>query len=228
MGLDSRKLPTSAAPMTGRSTRRLAQDTPEKLPMDQLCRLTMLASLAKVTTNSVTAEQRYPIITPLTTSRDIWCSHLDRSSTKPMDSMAPAKAARIIPPELITTPRESRPTIARETVSLAPEEIPSTKGLAMGLAKKAWRRKPDTDRAPPSRAAARVRGRRSFQITAAYSPSRRTRMSHTSPGVRGRLPAFRLQRNRPASSRASSRKARHQRRARGSSTGHPSFVKRYR
>ena len=81
MGLDSRKLPTSAAPMTGRSTRRLAQDTPEKLPMDQLCRLTMLASLAKVTTNSVTAEQRYPIITPLTTSRDIWCSHLDRSST---------------------------------------------------------------------------------------------------------------------------------------------------
>ena len=35
----------------------LPQVMPEKLPIDQLCRLTMLESCAKATTISVTAEQ---------------------------------------------------------------------------------------------------------------------------------------------------------------------------
>ena len=35
----------------------LPQVMPEKLPIDQLCRLTMLESCAKATTMSVTAEQ---------------------------------------------------------------------------------------------------------------------------------------------------------------------------
>ena len=38
-------------------TRTFYQVMPEKLPMDQLWRFTMLASSAKVTTKSVTAEQ---------------------------------------------------------------------------------------------------------------------------------------------------------------------------
>ena len=51
-------------------TRTLSQVMPEKLPIDQLCRFTMSASSAKVTTKSVIAEQIYPTMTPQTTSRD--------------------------------------------------------------------------------------------------------------------------------------------------------------
>ena len=52
-------------------------------------------------------------------------------------------------------------------MSFAPEETPSTKGPAMGLAKKLCSRKPDTLSAPPSRAAAARRGRRIWRTTPA-------------------------------------------------------------
>ena len=57
MGLDSKKAQTNATPTVTAMTRTLDQVMPEKLPMDQLWRFTMLASSAKVTAKSVRAEQ---------------------------------------------------------------------------------------------------------------------------------------------------------------------------
>ena len=48
---------TIAASTTADITPASSMPMPEKLPIDQLCRFTMLESSAKVTTNSVTAEQ---------------------------------------------------------------------------------------------------------------------------------------------------------------------------
>ena len=73
-----------------------------------------------------------------------------------MEIMAPKKAATIIPQDPTPIPRLRKRSITRDTASLAPEDIPSTKGLAIGFPKKVWRRKPDTDRAPPSMAAAKA------------------------------------------------------------------------
>ena len=42
-----------------------------------------------------------------------------------------------------TRPQDSAPIIVSATVSLAPEEIPSTNGPAIGLAKKVCSRKPE-------------------------------------------------------------------------------------
>ena len=47
----------TAAATTAVITRTLSQLMPEKLPIDQLCRFTISASLANVTTKSVMAEQ---------------------------------------------------------------------------------------------------------------------------------------------------------------------------
>ena len=57
MGLDSRKVRASAVKTTMAMSRMSPQELPEKLPMDQLWRLTISASSAKVTTKSVMAEQ---------------------------------------------------------------------------------------------------------------------------------------------------------------------------
>ena len=86
------------------------------------------------------------------------------SRMKPMETMDPTKAPAISDMELMTMPRLRKNTITRDTVSLAPEEMPSTKGPAMGLAKKVWSKKPDTDSAPPKMAAASTRGRRMVQM----------------------------------------------------------------
>ena len=57
MGLESRKAAASTGSVTSAAACTLAHVMPEKLPCDQLCRLTMLESCAKATTISVTAEQ---------------------------------------------------------------------------------------------------------------------------------------------------------------------------
>ena len=57
MGFESRNAAASAGSTTQAAAPTLAQVMPEKLPIDQLWRLTMLESCAKVTTMSVTAEQ---------------------------------------------------------------------------------------------------------------------------------------------------------------------------
>ena len=100
----------------------------------------MSASWANVTTSSVTAEQIYPIITPLTTSMDIHLIRLDINRTKPMESIAPANAAAIIPAEFTILPLPRKKTMTSATTIFAPEEIPSTKGPAMGLWKKVCKR----------------------------------------------------------------------------------------
>ena len=53
-----------------------------------------------------------------------------------METMAPAKAARINITEPATRPFPSKKIITSAVISFAPEEIPSTKGPAMGFAKK--------------------------------------------------------------------------------------------
>ena len=58
------------------------------------------------------------------------------TSTKPIEIMAPAKAARIRVAELVARPPVKNRIMAIHTVNLAPEDTPSTKGPAMGLWKK--------------------------------------------------------------------------------------------
>ena len=53
-----------------------------------------------------------------------------------MHNSEPRKAAATMTQARITSPRLRQPIIVRATRSLAPEEMPSTKGPAMGLEKK--------------------------------------------------------------------------------------------
>ena len=96
-------------------------------------------------------------MTPHTTSTDICRTRLAITSTKPMEIIDPAKAARIMAAEPIKRPFPRNRIMTRATTSLAPEEIPRTKGPAIGFAKKVWSKNPDTERAPPSSAAAKRR-----------------------------------------------------------------------
>ena len=76
------------------------------------------------------------------------------------------------------------------TTIFAPEEMPSTKGPAMGLPKKFCSRKPDSDSAPPRIAAISIRGRRIFQMMAycLASVARRSNIRAISPIGMGTLP----------------------------------------
>ena len=82
------------------------------------------------------AEQRSPIITPQITSTAICRIRRETSSTSPIDAIAPKKADPTIIHEVIIPPLPKTPTSSKDTASLAPEEIPNTKGLAIGLSKK--------------------------------------------------------------------------------------------
>ena len=53
-----------------------------------------------------------------------------------MEIMEPVKAAMIITPEVATIDFPRRKIIVSATISLAPEEIPRTKGPAIGFPKK--------------------------------------------------------------------------------------------
>ena len=57
IGLAIKKHMTKVMPTTIAATCTLLQFIPEKLPLDQLCRLTISESAANVTTKSVIAEQ---------------------------------------------------------------------------------------------------------------------------------------------------------------------------
>lgn len=70
----------------------------------------------------------------------------------------PAKAAKTKPKEERAMPALRKKIMARATKSLAPEEMPKTKGPAIGLEKKVCNKKPETERAPPRIIAARMRG----------------------------------------------------------------------
>ena len=111
-----------------------------------------------------------------------------------MAVMAPAKAAKMRARELMEIPRPRNRIIKRDTASSAPEEIPSTKGLAMGLAKKVCSKNPDTARAPPKMAADRMRGRRMSQRMrlAVSFPAAPENIPRISPTDRGTLPEQRF------------------------------------
>ena len=121
-----------------------------------------------------------------------------------MASIEPQKAAPISAAEPRVRPRASAAISVRATVSFAPDEMPSTKGPAMGFAKKVCSRKPDTASAPPRKTAASSLGSRSVQTTrAARSTSPRTsRTSSASFGETFTLPA-----SRPAAPRAIRRRS---------------------
>ena len=78
--------------------------------------------------------------------------------------MEPRKAAITVSHTGI---KGSRPLSAMVTTArniFAPEEMPSTKGPAIGLRKKVCSRKPAKDSAPPSTAASSSRGSRIFHM----------------------------------------------------------------
>ena len=81
-----------------------------------------------------------------------------------MEIMEPIKAATIMAADPMEIPLLRKKIISIATTSLAPEEIPSTNGPAIGLLKKVCRRNPDTDRAPPRMMTARILGRRISHI----------------------------------------------------------------
>lgn len=88
-----------------------------------------------MTTKSVIAEQIYPIMTPLMTNMDILWTFFATRRTNPMEIIDPMKAAIIIAADPIEIDLLRKKIIRSATTSLAPEEIPSTKGPAIGLLK---------------------------------------------------------------------------------------------
>ncbi len=79
-----------------------------------------------------------------------------------MESIEPANAARTIPRELTIIPFSRRKIMVSATTSLAPEEIPSTKGPAIGLLKKVCSKNPETESAPPRMITASILGQTDF------------------------------------------------------------------
>ena len=76
----------------------------------------------------------------------------------------PAKAERTISAEDTWETNRAAKMMVKLTTIFAPEEMPSTKGPAMGLRKKVWSRNPDTDSAPPRIAARSIRGIRMLKM----------------------------------------------------------------
>ena len=130
------------------------------------------------------------------------------SSTKPMDSIAPTNAAAINTAEDVVRPWRRSSSNAMHTVSFAPEEIPSTKGPAMGLWKKVCSRYPDSDNAPPRISADSSRGSRIFtMIWLCVKPtSPPSSIRHISDAERETLPANMFQSINTNKSRRSSQK----------------------
>ena len=108
----------------------------------------------------------------------MWRIERETIRMKPVEAMAPAKAARIRAQEDAAPKRSIMTIITTATHILAPEEIPSTKGPAIGLPKKVCSRNPDRARAPPRSAACRIRGMRIFQmmLTSLASPVLKNRI----------------------------------------------------
>ena len=79
-------------------------------------------------------------MTPQMTRMLIRCTRRETASTTAMAAMAPANAARMRVRELVSSPWFRNTTMTSATASLAPLEMPMTKGPAMGLAKKVCNR----------------------------------------------------------------------------------------
>lgn len=77
-----------------------------------------------------------------------------------MEIRAPINAAIINAAELILIDFPRKTIITNETANLDPEDIPKTKGPAIGLWKKVCKRYPDNANAPPSQKAETALGKR--------------------------------------------------------------------
>ena len=156
----------------------MLQLIPEKLPCDHPCRFTISESSANVTTKSVIAEQIYPIMIPPTRRDAICCTFFDIRRINPVEISDPINAARISVYEENLPIYFKYTIIVSATTIFAPEEIPRTKGPAIGLEKNVCSKKPERDNAPPSNAAIRILGRRIFHIIlySVAAPSFRKRM----------------------------------------------------
>ena len=81
-----------------------------------------------------------------------------------MANSEPTKAAATCAQSGMPETCSSKNIIVIATNILAPDDMPSTKGPAIGFLKKVCSRKPDSDNAPPRIAAIHNRGRRIFHI----------------------------------------------------------------
>lgn len=93
-----------------------------------------------------------------------------------MDIIDPINAARIIVVDVTLIFFPIKKTITRATTILAPEEIPRTKGPAIGLLKNVCKRYPARERAPPSIKTAAALGSRISQrifamVSLAFCPA---------------------------------------------------------
>ena len=124
-----------------------------------------------------------------------------------MDTMAPRNAARIMVQEFMISPCPRNTTIKTDTTSFAPDEIPRTKGPAIGFEKNVCKRKPDTESAPPRVRAASILGSRiSKRICRTISvPSFAVRAARRSAADTRTLPTARLKKPSPPSSTIRSR-----------------------
>ena len=95
---------------------------------------------------------------PATSSVAIWLILLETRRMNPVEIRAPMKAAAIRTYDDAYDRFDANTIIVKATTILAPDDIPSTKGPAIGLLKKVCSRKPARDRAPPRTAAIRILG----------------------------------------------------------------------
>lgn len=86
------------------------------------------------------------------------------SSTRSSDRREPTKDAITVTDTGIWLKSPVIMIVVMARNSFAPEDIPSTKGPAIGFRKKVWIRNPESDKAPPSREARTIRGRRIFHM----------------------------------------------------------------
>ena len=112
---------------------------------------------------------------PMTSSMDILPIRWENRRTMPMTSSDPTKAAATMTEDGTLFQYWSAMIMTNPTAIFAPDEIPRTKGPAMGLRKKVCNRKPDTESAPPKIAASRILGSRIFQIILLSTDSSRIR-----------------------------------------------------
>ena len=190
MGLDIRNTATEAASTIAAATATPSQLAPEKLPIDQPWRLTMSLSSANVTRKSVIAEQMYPIMMPATSSTAMWRIFRASARMNPTAISEPRNAAATIVHDDTVRKRSSAQIIVSATTIFAPDEMPSSNGPAIGLAKKVCSKNPDSDSAPPSTAPIAILGMRICQMMFACvgSPPRANRMRAISPTGIGTLP----------------------------------------
>lgn len=79
-----------------------------------------------------------------------------------MDTSEPTNETATMPTPVRPPIKLVATTVKKASTIFAPEEMPSSNGLQMGLRKYVWIKYPETPSAPPKSAAAHRRGRRTL------------------------------------------------------------------